>query len=197
MRNFYLSFKFCALIINLSVLPRQIPLQITVFGKEHLRNVLSNSRRRVNKKSLTWWCVFKTPWIYLDKTSWKCVEDVLKTYGQDKYIGLDQVVLKTSSEDVRLRRTYLSWSRRLQDILKMSSKGEDERRLHEDECLLGIGTTCFDKCFLFYLISERDYCYPGIFFQSPCSCFLWNKRFERLLFWNISVTAIGNINTKY
>ena len=193
MRNFYLSFKFCTLIINLSVLPRQIPRQITVFGKEHLRNVSSNSRRRVNKKSLTWWYVFKTPWIYLDKTSWKCVEDVLKTYGQDKYIGLDQDVLKTSSEDVRLRRTYLSWSRRLQDILKMSSKDEDERRLHEDECLLCIGTTCFDKCFLFYLISQRDYCYPGIFFSIAMFLFSLKQTFWKTPF----LKHLRNNNRQY
>ena len=31
--------------------------------------------------------------------SWKLLEDVLKTYGLDKYIGLDQDVLQTSSED--------------------------------------------------------------------------------------------------
>ena len=44
-------------------------------------------------------------------------------------------VLKTSSEDVRLRQTYSSWSRRLQDVFwrrKTSS-----RRLHQDECFLG------------------------------------------------------------
>ena len=46
-------------------------------------------------------------------------------------------VLKTSSEDERLRRTYSSWWRRLlktktKDIFKSSS-----RRLHQDECLLG------------------------------------------------------------
>ena len=60
--------------------------------------------------------VLKTSWKRLEdvlKTSWKRLEDVLKTYSQDEYIGLDQDVLKTSSEDVRLRRTYSSWSRRL------------------------------------------------------------------------------------
>ena len=62
------------------------------------------------------------------KRSWKLLEDVLKTHGQDEYIGLDQHVLKkTSSEDVRLRRTYSSWSRRL----KTSSEDEDERRLQD------------------------------------------------------------------
>ena len=35
-------------------------------------------------------------------------EDVLKTFGQGEYIGFHQDVLKTSSEDVRLRRTYSS-----------------------------------------------------------------------------------------
>ena len=61
----------------------------------------------------------KTSWRYLCKTSWRCLEDVLKTYGQDEYIGLDQDVLKTSSEDVRLRQAY------------SSSEDEDERRLQD------------------------------------------------------------------
>ena len=67
---------------------------------------------------------------------WNRLEDVLKTYGQDKYIGLDQDVFKTSSEDVWRRPIYSSWSRRLlktktKDVFKTSS-----RRLHQDECLL-------------------------------------------------------------
>ena len=68
-----------------------------------------------------------TPWRRLEdvlkaflqdvlKTFWKRLEDVLKTYRQDEYIRLDQDVLKTSSEDVRLRRTNSSWSRRLKDV---------------------------------------------------------------------------------
>ena len=90
--------------------------------------------------------VLKTSWKRLEdvlKTSWKRLEDVLKTYGQDEYIGLDQDVLKTSSEDVRLRRTYSSWSRRLED--------EDERRLHQDECLLGYGMKFTNKELSFLL----------------------------------------------
>ena len=50
------------------------------------------------------------------KTPWKRLEEVLKTYSQDEYIGLDQDVLKTCSEDVRLRSTYSSWSRCLKDV---------------------------------------------------------------------------------
>ena len=38
------------------------------------------------------------------------------------------LVLKTSSEDVRQRRTYLSWSRRLEDVFKTFSEDEDEGR---------------------------------------------------------------------
>ena len=33
------------------------------------------------------------------KMSWKLLEETLKTYDQDEYIGLDQDVLKTSSGD--------------------------------------------------------------------------------------------------
>ena len=47
--------QFSTLTINLSevVLPGHIPLQIIVFGKERLRNVLNASQRRVKKNSLT------------------------------------------------------------------------------------------------------------------------------------------------
>ena len=48
------------------------------------------------------------------KTSWKRLEGVLKMYDQDEYIGLDQDVLKTSSEDVWV----WSWRR----LLKMKTK---------------------------------------------------------------------------
>ena len=58
------------------------------------------------------------------KTSSKHLEDVLKTFLQDvlKTSGRRMtkanilVLTKTSSEDVRLRRTYSSWSRRLQNV---------------------------------------------------------------------------------
>ena len=66
---------------------------------------------------MSWNCVTKNTltlsWRRFCKTSWKRLEDVLKTYGQDEYISLDQ--------DVRLRGTYSSWSKRLQDVFKTSS----------------------------------------------------------------------------
>ena len=58
----------------------------------------------------------------------KRLEDVLKTYDQDEYIGLDQDFLKTSSENIWVRPIYSSWSRRLEDVSKMSSEDEDEWR---------------------------------------------------------------------
>ena len=67
----------------------------------------------------------------LSKTSWKRLEDVLKTYSQDEYIDLNHEVLKTPSEDVRLRQTYSSWSRCLEDVFKTSSEVEDEKGLRD------------------------------------------------------------------
>ena len=68
------------------------------------------------------------------KTSWRCLEDifvrrleeVLKTYEQDEYIGLDQDVFwrRLTKENI------FSWSSCLEDVLKMSFEDEDERRLH-------------------------------------------------------------------
>ena len=51
----------------------------------------------------------------------------MKTYGQEEYIGLDEDVLKTSSEHVWLTQICLPWSRRLEDILKRSSEDKDQR----------------------------------------------------------------------
>ena len=84
--------------------------------------------------------VLKMSWRHLEdvfKTSWRSLENVLKTYGQDEYIGVDQDVLKTSSEDLRLRGTYSSWSRRLEDVFWRRRQKTSSRRLHQDECFLG------------------------------------------------------------
>ena len=40
-------------------------------------------------------------------------------------------------EDVWLRGIYSSWLGCFEDVLKTSSEDKDERRLHQDECLLG------------------------------------------------------------
>ena len=75
--------------------------------------------------------VLKTSWKRLEDVLARRLENVLKTYDQDEYIGLDQDVLKTSPEDVRLRQTYSSWLRRLEDVFKTYSEDEDERRLQD------------------------------------------------------------------
>ena len=99
----------------------------------HLDDVFKTSWRRLENALKRSWRRFED----VLKTSWKRLEDVLKTYSQDEYIGLDQDVLKTSSEDVRLRRTYSSW-RRLEDVFWRRRWKTSSRRLHQDECLLGL-----------------------------------------------------------
>ena len=90
-----------------------------------LQNVLKMSSRRICE---TFWRRFED----VLKTSWKRVSKAsLKAYGQDDYIGLDQDVLKTSSENVWLIRIYSSSLRRLEDVLKTSFEDEDERRLQD------------------------------------------------------------------
>ena len=92
--------------------------------KTSWQDVLKMSWRRLEN-------VLKTSWRRFCKTSWKHLENVLKKYGQDEYIGFDQDVLKTSSEDVWLIRIYLSSLRSLEDVLKTSFEDENERRLQE------------------------------------------------------------------
>ena len=54
------------------------------------------------------------------------LEDVLKTSWRRIAKTNILVLTKTSSEDVRLRRTHSSWWRRLEDVLKTSSEDEDK-----------------------------------------------------------------------
>ena len=95
--------------------------QILDLGKQfnlmiRLENFLKTSSQDVMMTS--WRCledvfarhleeVLKTYWRRLEdvfETSSRCPKDVLKTYGQEEYIGLDQDVLRTSSRC--LLKTY-------------------------------------------------------------------------------------------
>ena len=82
------------------------------------------------------------------KTSWKGLEDVLKTYDQDEYIGLDQDVLKTSPEDIGLRRIYPPWSRRWR-----SREDEGKRRLQDVFIKINVFWVC-----LFFLLLLLLFC---------------------------------------
>ena len=98
--------------------------------------------------SLTWWYVLKTPWRYLCKKSWRCLEDVLKTSWRclaDVFARRLKNVLKTPR---RMAKTNIlgkvnifvliktSW-RRLEDVSRRRGRKTSSRRLHQDECLLG------------------------------------------------------------
>ena len=131
----------------------------------------------------------KTSWRYLCKRSWRGLEDVLNTFWRRLEDVLKVSVLKTSSEDIWLRRIYLSWSRRLEDVLKTSSEDEDERRLHQDECLVGL--YCVSK-FLrfknvnFYFYCELNFCWEVFYltFGNPAFClalYLTGVHFRREL----------------
>ena len=77
-------------------------------------------------------------------------------YNQDKYIGLDQDVLKTSSGDAWLRQICSSWSRRLEYVL-WRRRRKTSSRFHQDECLLGslfLNFTCLSLLNSFLLLSR-------------------------------------------
>ena len=76
------------------------------------------------------------------KRSWKRLEEVLKrSWKRLEDIWLRQIywfsprclegVLKTSYEDVRPRRSYSSWSRRLEDIFRTRRRKMPSRRLQD------------------------------------------------------------------
>ena len=70
-------------------------------------------------------------WRRLEDVFVRRLEDVLKTSWR-RTVKMNILILtKTSSEDVRLSRTYSSWSRSLEDVFKRSSEDEDERRFQD------------------------------------------------------------------
>ena len=153
MRNFYHTCNFSILTINFSEVWSR---QILDLGKQfnlmiHLENVLKTSLPDVLKMS---WRhledIFKTSWKRFCKMSSRSLQEIFQTSCQDvlkmswrrlenewpRQIywswsrGLEDV-LKMSSEDLWVRRIYSSWSRHLEDVIwrwKTSS-----RRVNEDE----------------------------------------------------------------
>ena len=104
-----------------------------------LKHLCKTFSRRLGKTSWRWLQhlgdVLNLSWRRFCKTSWSFLEDVLKTYGQDEYICLDQGIIKTSSEDVWLRRIFFFWSKRLEHASRRRRRKTSSRRLHQDECL--------------------------------------------------------------
>ena len=104
-----------------------------------MRNFCHSGKLKTSSKHLT-----KMPWRCLEDVFARGLEDVLKTFwirlGKTSWRRMTKTnilvlikVLKTSSEDVWVRRICSSWSRHLEDVFKTSSRG-----LHQDECLLGL-----------------------------------------------------------
>ena len=116
----------------------------------------------VSKNILIWWYILQTSWKRLDKMSLGCLKDGFKTSSR-----LLEGISKTSSQDVNLRLNQdvlkTSWRCLLktydqseyigldQDVFKMFSEDEDERRLqktpsrrlHQDKCMLGWDLLCY------------------------------------------------------
>ena len=103
--------------------------------KRSLQDVLETSWRCLqNVLNKSWIChedVLKTSWRRLEDVLKTFLQDVLKTYNQDDYAGLDQDVLKTSWK--LLLKTYQlgEYFHLDQGVLKTSSEDKDERGLQE------------------------------------------------------------------
>ena len=109
----------------------------------------NTSQRLLNKNSSTWWYVLKTSWRFLFKTSQRCVEDVLARCLEDVLTRCLEGAFTTSLVLIKT-----SWRR----LLKTKTKdvfNTSLRRLHQDECLLGLPflkvTNLIPKFFCFFL----------------------------------------------
>ena len=119
--------------------------------------------------------VLKMSWRRICKTSWRRFEDVLKM----SWRGLENV-LKTSwrrLEDLWTRRIYWSWQRRLEYVLKTSFEDKDERRLHQDECLLG------KICSIIINIKELFHHILSMIFQEKIYCRLYSIIWRNFILW--------------
>ena len=127
-------------------------------------------------------------------------------YGQHEYIGLDQDILKTSSEEVWLIRIYSSSLRLLEDALKTSFEDEDERHLEDVFIKTNV---CWDNISIWVLrLNEKKYyCFREGFVISNVFLskwlydlfvvhsnflqkFLWSLKF----FWLVSILSFKNLS---
>ena len=109
--------------------------------------LLSTSRKRVEYVFITSWRrleVVLTQTFWLDDTTWRRLEDPLKTSWrcfEDIFARSFEDVLKTSwtcfckafwrcLEDVWLRQIYSSWSRSIEQVLKTSSDNVRPARIY-------------------------------------------------------------------
>ena len=145
--------------------------------------MLNASQRRVNKNSLIWWYFLKPSWRYhcktswgcLGKMSWRCLEDVLKTSWRRIL-----VLTKTSSEDLRLRRTYSSWSRRLQDVFLKTNVCWVNTTMHEN-CRVKTKTFCGN-----FQISKLEIVLTAPVFKFLDTALEFSKRQASFLFKTVS-----------
>ena len=118
MRNFNYTRKFSTLTINFTeVLLRQIldlGKQLNLMIRH--KNVLKTSLQDILKM---YWRrledVLKTSWRCLEEV-WRCLEEVCPKRIYWFWSRHLEDALKTSSEDIWLRRIYSSWLRRLEDV---------------------------------------------------------------------------------
>ena len=139
--------------------------------------------------------VLKTSWRRLEdvfKTSWRRLEDVLKTFLQDVLKTSGQAVLKMSWRHLGnalktswrrvakmniLVLTKTSW-RRLED--------KDERRLNQDECLVGsdlfhMFTRSIDFYYILLSLIKEYRCLKNVFHQIDRNEWLFLSAFQQSL----------------
>ena len=148
----------------------------------YLENVLKTSFQYVLKMFLQ--DILMTCLQDVLKTFWGRLEVLLKTYGQDKYIGLDQGYLKTSSEDEDKRRlqghpVQMSWlpsnvAPRIKTKLT-EFRGEIQKKIERTR------TTWF-------FTGELSKNFQNIYLQS------WTKRLRQtlVLMWNSALQDKGS-----
>ena len=111
---------------------------------------------------MSWRRFCNTSWRRLENvlnTSWK---DVLKTFW--RRMTKTNILIFTKTPWRRLLKTH-DWGEYIrldQDVLKMSSEDEDERRFHQDECLLG-SVILFEEtvCSRSFILSNVLACFGG------------------------------------
>ena len=103
------------------------------------------------------------------------------------YVVLSSLEIQTRPIQIKAyyKFLYSVW----EETIHKSSKVETGKKISSSAYV--IGTTCFDKCFLFHMITGRHFrkvfrkvfqkslLLPRDSFQQPYSCFLLSKWFER------------------
>ena len=105
--------------------------------------------------------VWETSWRCLEDVFARCLEEVLKTYGQDEYIGLGQNVFCRRKAKANIFALIKTFWRRLQDVFLRRRRKTFSRRL--EDVFIGWVNCTNQVCISSHILNMENILFEGFY----------------------------------